>query len=280
MAHVTLNFESDYLNQNEQVEIILPDKERGIPGETFYASGKKYKVLWLLHGTYGDATDWQRKTRIELFASEKDMIVVMPSGLNSDFVSWPKFAMGYDFPNFFVKELMPLVQNWFPASDKREDNFIAGLSMGGQGATQLGFAYPEKFAAIGCFSYPLLNYRARANGDALDGKLPEMSTRFANQVANYGTLEDFLKSGYNTWDVYFDAKKRKNLPEIHFYIGEDDFFWEAHCEMKKEMKRRRIKNVPITEYPGLHHEWRVWDMAVEDFIRKVDPETVGAGMKN
>ena len=49
---------------------------------------------------------------------------------------------------------------------------------------------------------------------------------------------------------------------------------------RPELKRRRIKNVPITEYPGLHHEWRVWDMAVEDFIRKVDPETVGAGMKN
>ncbi|MBQ4473005.1 MAG: hypothetical protein IJR36_08210 [Lachnospiraceae bacterium] len=43
---------------------------------------------------------------------------------------------------------------------------------------------------------------------------------------------------------------------------------------RPELKRRRIKNVPITEYPGLHHEWRVWDMAVEDFIRRVDPETV------
>ena len=86
MSLVSLNFESEYLNQNETVEIILPDKPRGVSMKKFYTPEKKYKVLWLLHGTYGDATDWLRRTRIELYASEKDMIVVMPSAMNSDYV--------------------------------------------------------------------------------------------------------------------------------------------------------------------------------------------------
>ena len=52
MSLVSLNFESEYLNQNETVEIILPDKPRGVAMKKFYTPEKKYKVLWLLHGTY------------------------------------------------------------------------------------------------------------------------------------------------------------------------------------------------------------------------------------
>ena len=115
----------------------------------FYGSGKKYKVLWLLHGTFGDHTDWIRKSNIELYACEKDLIVVMPSALNSNYAEWAKFSIGFDMYHYLTEELMPLVYNWFPASDKREDNFIAGLSMGGRGTLVYALNHPEKFAAAG-----------------------------------------------------------------------------------------------------------------------------------
>ena len=66
MSLLTYNFESELLNNNHQVTIILPDKPRSVKAEDFYRSGKKYRVLWLLHSTFGDATDWVRKTNIEL----------------------------------------------------------------------------------------------------------------------------------------------------------------------------------------------------------------------
>ena len=54
MSLVQMNFESQYLGVNHEISVILPDKPRTLtPGE-FYGSGKKYKVLWLLHGTFGD----------------------------------------------------------------------------------------------------------------------------------------------------------------------------------------------------------------------------------
>ena len=83
MSLIHYNFESQYLNNNTDVNIILPDKPRDKTPEEFYGSGKKYKVLWLLHGTFGDYTDWIRKSNIELYACERDLIVVMPSGLST-----------------------------------------------------------------------------------------------------------------------------------------------------------------------------------------------------
>ena len=51
MALLTFNFESQYLNNNHEISVILPDKPREVEPAAFYGSGKKYKVLWLLHGT-------------------------------------------------------------------------------------------------------------------------------------------------------------------------------------------------------------------------------------
>ena len=70
MALVQFYHESRYLKGNQQVWIILPDLAKDKTPKEFYGSGKKYKVLWLLHGTFGDASDWVRKSNVELYAIE------------------------------------------------------------------------------------------------------------------------------------------------------------------------------------------------------------------
>ena len=60
MTLVHLNLNSKYLSGNTDVNILLSER----PGKTapaeFYGGGKKYPVLWLLHGTFGDYSDWLR----------------------------------------------------------------------------------------------------------------------------------------------------------------------------------------------------------------------------
>ena len=146
MALVHLNFQSKYLAGNTDVNLLLPDLPRTEEPGAFYASGKKFPVLWLLHGTFGDYTDWLRKSNVELYACEKDLIVVMPSAQNTDYANWDGFGVGCKMWDYLTEELMPLVYGWFPASKEKKDNFIAGLSMGGRGAIMYAFAYPEKFA--------------------------------------------------------------------------------------------------------------------------------------
>ena len=79
MALIHLNFDSKYLSGSTDVNILLPDCARSQEHAAFYGSVKKYPVLWLLHGTFGDYSDWLRKTNVELYAGEKNLIVVMPS---------------------------------------------------------------------------------------------------------------------------------------------------------------------------------------------------------
>ena len=119
MALMNLNFQSQYLGGNTEITVILPDKPWQADAKEFYSGGKKYKVLWLLHGTFGDHTDWLRKSNIELYACEKDLIVVCPSGMNANYANWPIFGTGYAMYDFLFEELMPLIYGWLPASDKR-----------------------------------------------------------------------------------------------------------------------------------------------------------------
>ena len=65
MALIHLNFDSKYLSGSTDVNILLPDCARSQEPAAFYGSGKKYPVLWLLHGTFGDYSDWLRKTNVE-----------------------------------------------------------------------------------------------------------------------------------------------------------------------------------------------------------------------
>ena len=70
-------FESESLAGATTVDVVRPDaRPRGVSASEFYGSGRKFKVLWLLHGTSGDSTDWVRRTNIELDAEELGIAVV------------------------------------------------------------------------------------------------------------------------------------------------------------------------------------------------------------
>src|SRR5260370_15121801 len=123
MSEYTINLRSSILAGPTEVSVIIPGPQMGANAREFYSSGKKYKVLWLLHAGNGDRNDWLRSTSIGRFVEDREVIVVMPSALNSDFANHPQFADGYNFSDFFFDELMPYIYNWFPASNKPKDNF-------------------------------------------------------------------------------------------------------------------------------------------------------------
>lgn len=256
MALLHFNFESEYLNNNTDVNIIVPDKKRGVSPAEFYGSGKKYKVLWLLHGTFGDYTDWLRKSNIELYACEKNLIVVMPSALNSNYANW-NCMIGYNMYDFLIKELMPLVQGWLPASAAREDNFIAGLSMGGNGALLYALNHPEKFAACAVLSC--------APGDFdkidMDSKEPGMQ-RTITSALNAGGLEAYKASYENLWRLCGEKAKSGDLPRLYFTVGTNDFLFDRYMEFKAYAKKIGLE-AQFREIEGYTHEWRFWDLTIQ-----------------
>lgn len=267
MALVKLNFESQYLKNNTEISVILPDRPRSIDAKKFYDREKKYPVLWLLHGTFGDHTDWLRHTNIELYACENDLIVVMPSALNSDYVNWDGFATGYRMWDFFTEELMPLIYAWFPASDKREDNFISGLSMGGYGAVMLAVNHPDKFSAVASLS--------AAPTDPAEFDKPvsgffegsDMGLRRRNSIANAGGLEAYRNSNQNTWRIITEEYPSGKLPRMYFAIGREDFLYPSYERFRDHCRERGMTDIVFDEYDGYTHEWRFWDLTIQKAIR-------------
>lgn len=257
MSLATFTFESQYLHSNTQINVILPDKPRDIDAKDYYGSKKKYKVLWLLHGTFGDFTDWQRKSMIELYAREKDLICVMPSGLNANYTSWPNFGIGYDMWNYLTEELMPLVQNWFPASDRREDNFIAGLSMGGTGTIQYAVGFPDKFAAAAVLSWAPYDFRTITDTDS-----PFGGERQRIMIENAGGMDAYMKSNENIWDKLPDFNKLSVKPKLYFTMGKNDFLYDTYVKFKAYAEEINL-DATFEEFDDYQHEWRFWDMAIQ-----------------
>lgn len=257
MALITLNFESKYLGNNHNVGIILPDRPFEANPREFYESGIKYKVLWLLHGTFGDYSDWIRKSMIELYATEKNLIVVMPSALNSVYENWPNFGTGFHMWDYFFEELMPLVYNWLPASDKKEDNYIAGLSMGGRGTMKYVCAHPEKFKAAAILSSCPRNLEV-----ALKNPLPFNQSRMKNDIERCGSVEQFLDSAENTWEHIKSLVDHPETPSLYFCCGGDDSTIKDFLEFKDYATQIGLQaNFEIE--PGYEHEWRFWDLYIQ-----------------
>lgn len=266
MSILTYTFESEYLNNNTQVSVILPDKPRAIPPGDFYGSGKKYKVLWLLHGTYGDYTDWVRKTNIELYAAEKDLAVVMPSALNSNYSNWKDSMLGFNMYDYLTEELMPLMYGWLPISDRREDNFIAGLSMGGRGTIKYAVNHPDKFAAAAVLSATPMDLSRMGP----DNPCPMLNTddeRTRTTLLNAGGLEAFRNSNENVWAILDEKAKTGELPKLMFACGEEDaLLYGLFCEFRAHAKEIGLDAHWFT-LPGYRHEWRFWDAAIQEALR-------------
>ena len=132
-------------------------------------SDKKYPVLYLLHGYSDDPSAWTFMGKANIILDNliaagkaKPMIVVMPWGygdmriIDDGWAAWrdPSVIMS-NFNNFglaLFTEVMPMVKQEYPISDKREDHAIAGLSMGGAETLLVGLNHTDDFAWIGAFS--------------------------------------------------------------------------------------------------------------------------------
>src|SRR3954447_6533516 len=153
MAYFESHFFSDTLGLSVSAAVLLPQKTvrqigmEGAKGDV--AAGTRYPVLYLLHGLSDDHTIWMRRTSIERYAAAKNLAVVMPAAGRSfyqDMASGPKYW------SYLSEELPALMQSFFPISAAREQNFAAGLSMGGYGALRLGLGKPKQFAAAASLS--------------------------------------------------------------------------------------------------------------------------------
>lgn len=272
MAFLQVNLMSKSLMRTVPVNVILPVDKMTFPGMPV-REDKPYKTLYLLHGVFGNYTDWVCGTRIQRFAEEHDLAVVMPSGENAFYVDQPDGHHRYG--EFVGQELVELTRKMFPLSHKREDTFIGGLSMGGYGALRNGLKYNDTFGHITALSSAihLEEIASRTSDDCffLDSK------SYAESC--FGDLSKLLESDKNPRYLIRQLKAAgKEIPKIYMACGESDSLLQANQDMVKFLKEENV-DVTFEMGPG-GHEWDFWDTYIQKAIDWLPTEQNGLGINS
>lgn len=139
MAYISLNYHSPTIGMHQNLTVILPEDQSFFNNDT---TAKPLKTLMLLHGLSSDETTYMRYTSIERYANEHKLAVIMP---NVDHSAYANMAYGHSYYDYIL-EVYDYVHQIFPLSKKRDDNFIAGHSMGGYGTIKFALTQGDKFA--------------------------------------------------------------------------------------------------------------------------------------
>ena len=194
------------LAEETVVRVLLP---RG------YSAGKRYPVLYLLHGCCDydvrGSQAWTTHGEAEQATDGLDLIVVMPDGDKSGFYTdW--FNNGAGGPpmweTYHLDQLVPWVDRTFSTRAAREGRVLAGLSMGGFGAMSYAARHPDRFVAAASFSgavdtnisWPLVDVLV-----AQDGGGP-------GSIWGPRATEEVRWRGHNPWDL------AENLRGLHLEL--------------------------------------------------------------
>ena len=159
MAFFECSLFSESLGMTSGVNVVLPQNTTGQIGLMGVASGEGCPVLYLLHGMSDDHTIWIRRTSVERYATQYGLALVMPNAHRSYYTD---MVCGLKYWTYISEELPRLMQTFFKFSDRPEDTFVAGLSMGGYGALRNGLKYHDTFGAVAALS--TANIVARMDG--------------------------------------------------------------------------------------------------------------------
>ena len=169
---VTEHFHSDALGVDKAVVVYLP---RGYDSDT----ARHWPVFYYLHGLGGNETNWVQNGKLDAAADALGLaaIVVMPDGDDGfygdsaskiDYDQCMKDGTGLFIPErephdttcvrsrsyetYIAKDLVGWVDGHYRTIARRDGRAIAGLSMGGFGAMELGMRHPDEFAAAASHS--------------------------------------------------------------------------------------------------------------------------------
>ncbi len=251
-----------------EVNVLVPQSASDLQiGVKTAAARKKWPCLWLLHGLSDNHSIWLRRTSIERYAEAAGVAVVMPNVHRSFYCD---MAHGEKYWTYITEELPALMRSFFPLSDLRENNAVAGLSMGGYGAARWLLAKPESYIAGASLS-GALDVCSRL--DLLMDEEPDspiartMKLAFGEGVPAGGDADLLAQIPL--------AVQKEMVSPLMQICGTEDFLYEDNLTFKKVAEEN---NYPLTyrERPGVH-EWGFWDDAIQEVLAWLPEQGFGSG---
>lgn len=288
---VTQTFASAALGVEKSVVIYLPGG---------YDTGtKRYPVYYYLHGLGGDETNWSEGGKLDETADALGLeaIVVMPDGDDGfyadsakpvDYDACMKDGAGLFFPErkhketcvraskyetYITKDLIAFIDTTYRTIPAREARGIAGLSMGGFGALQLGMRHPDLFVAAASHS----GVDALLYGGPIPyekGKVVTLTDvkTWGDGLGPFGTwIRGIFGSDIANWRSYDPAALAMKLdpktgPALYLDCGtEDGFRLNNHMQYLHDLLLDRGIEHAYYLGPG-GHDFKFWSVRVRNSL--------------
>jgi len=252
MAYLQCSFYAKSLMRTVDITMVLPT-DKVLFGSGYTPQPTRFKTLYLLHGIFGSCHDWVNGTRIVPWAQNRNLVVVMPSGENRCYVDGP--APCDNFSKFIGEDLVEFTRRSFPLSDRREDTFIGGLSMGGYGAICNGLKYSQTFGAIAALSSSMMTDRVQQATD--DSPTLIGNRKYYESI--FGDLNKLKGSGNDPYELVKRClADSRPIPELYLACGTGDpLALPDNQKFDAFLTENGVAHTFVTGPGG--HDWTFWD---------------------
>jgi len=246
-----ISFTTIYASKVDTVVVFSTSMQKNIPNIVIkpnsYNTNKRFPVLYLLHGAYGNYTNWIKKVpEIKKYADMYQMIIVCPDGTPFSWYFDSPIIKNMRYETYIAKELVTAIDNKYHTLISRKSRAITGLSMGGHGAYYIAFKHKNVFGAAGSMSGGMNLVKFSKNW------------KIAKQLGSYQQYPDNWKK--NTVINMIHLIKNNDLKLI-LDCGVNDFFYEVNKEVHQKLLKNKISH-HYSEYPG-DHSWRYWKNSIK-----------------
>ena len=248
---VTESVQSQLLGCEQKYNVYLPDG---------YDAGKSYPVIYLLHGLYGDYTDWVKQGNMRIVADEligtgelRPVVIVMPNAGNADVHHYQNGYFNVEnwpYEDFFFQELLPAVEQKYACGGSKGRRAIMGLSMGGGGSIAYAQRHPELFSS----SYGMSAWLDNKQNEVQEGMDPDSKLILtANAVREHSAL-DFMDKA--------DAATIDRLKTVQWFLdcGDDDGLMPLSVDLYRKMRKAGLRS-ELRVRNGAH-AWEYWHTAL------------------
>lgn len=159
------------------------------------------------------------------------------------------------YTDFVLTELMPYIQKHYRVSANPAQNVIAGFSLGGLSAFDIGFHHPERFSRVGVFSGSFW-WRSKKFNSAYDDDTDRIMHSLVRASTTKPVVKFWLQTG--THDETSDRNNNGIIDSI------DDTL-----DIIKELENKgfyRNTNIRYVEVPGGEHNQKTWSAIMPDFL--------------
>lgn len=258
MAHATVNFLTEALKRPVTINVVFPNDKMVLPNKKI-PEKKPFKTLYLLEGVTGNYTGAVHYTKIQPLAEDYNLCVVMIGGDNKWYCD--STITGDLYGKLVCEDIVQYTRDTFRLSEKREDTFIGGFSMGGFGAMVNGLRRPDIFSHIVMFDAALQKgvFLSSVNEPGHD----MMIRKNYEALLGVENIEDYIGSEQD-YEAQAErvAKSGQALPKIFMTCGEKDGLMPVNVALRDRLKGLGFE-VAWDTVPG-GHSWQSYD----DGLRK------------